>query len=443
MSTKRNAIDPDDELLNELQRHSFSYFPAFVRPDNGLVLDSSQPSSPVSIAAVGFALTSYPVAVERGFMKRSVALAHTLRALRFFAAADQTGAVDGVGFKGFFYHFLDPASGRRAWKSELSTIDTAILVNGMLLAAQYFSGSSGTEREVRVLAETVYARVDWRWAQNGGAAIALGWSPEKGFFKQSWRGYNEALLLYVLALGAPEYFVGPDAYAAWTSTFAWRRLYGHEVLYAGPLFIHQFSHVWIDLRGIADAFMATRNADYFENSRRATYVQQQYAIRNPRGFAGYDEHGWGLTATNGPDLGKVKVHGRSHRTFGYRARGAPFGPDDGTLAPWAQIASLPFAPELVLPAIRVLRERDGSGRARYGCHASYNPSMRSGANESMWTSPWHYAINQGPIVVMIENHRTGLVWRLMRDCEPMRSGLLRAGFGGGWLREDPGPESRC
>jgi hypothetical protein len=328
---------------------------------------------------------------------------------------------------------LDAKTGRRAWKSELSTIDTALLLVGMLLAAEYFSGDSAKERELRERVAAIYARIDWRWAQNGQAALALAWKPETAFSKYRWFGYNEALLLYVLALAAPQYPVDESAYLAWTSTFRWKRLFGHEVLYAGPLFIHQFSHIWLDLRGIRDAFMASKHTDYFENSRRAAYIQQSYASRNARGFAGYDELSWGFTASDGPGDVVRSVKGRRRQFYGYRARGVPFGPDDGTLSPWAAAASLPFAPDIVLPSIRRFHELLAHKPSSFGFYASFNPSFRVKREPAGWLSPWHYALNQGPIVLMIENYRSGLVWRLMRACPAVRRGLERAGFADGWL----------
>src|SRR5690348_4894932 len=292
--------DTDEAVLDDLQRKAFRFFDYHVNPDSGLVLDSTQPGSPSSIAAVGFALSCYPVAVERGWMPKELGLSHSLMAARFFDNADQSGAPDGVGYKGFYYHFLHADTGRRAWQSELSTIDTALLIAGFLLAAQYFSGDSPEERELRLRVGNIYARADWRWAQNGEPAVTMGWMPESGFLPWRWFGYNEAMLLYVLALAAPRYDVGADAYEAWTSTYRWRRLYGHGVLYGGPLFLHQFSHVWLDLRGIRDEFMREKKTDYFDNSRIATLIQREYAIRNPRKFLRYAKDCWGFTASDGP-----------------------------------------------------------------------------------------------------------------------------------------------
>jgi hypothetical protein len=281
----------------------------------------------------------------------------------------------------------------------------------------------------------LYERVDWQWAQNHGATITHGWKPERKFLKYRWEGYDEALLLYILGLGSPTHPLAESSYAAWTSTYQWENFCGHEYLYAGPLFTHQLSHVWIDFRGIKDAFMRAKGIDYFENSRRATYVQQQYAIENPLKFAGYGPRCWGITASDGPGPRTIKVNGVKRRFFDYRGRGVPYGPDDGTIAPWAVVTSLPFAPEIVLPAIDYyIHEAKLTEFSPYGLKASFNPTYAAKAGHDLgWVSPWHYGLNQGPIVLMIENYRSGLLWELMRGCPYIANGLRRAGFGGGWL----------
>ncbi len=425
-----------DALVERVQRDSFRFFRDHVNPANGLVRDSTQPHTPSSIAAVGLALTCYPIAVRHGWMPRAEALARTLAALRFFSGADQSGSPGSTGYQGFFFHFLDMHTGARAWASELSTIDTALLVAGMLFAARFFDADSDEEREVRSTAFAIYERIDWAWAQNDGAALSLGWTPERGFLRFRWIGYSEALLMYALALGSATHPASADAYEQWLSGYRWKRIYGFEHVYAGPLFIHQFSHIWIDFRGILDSYMARRGIDYFENSRRATCVQREYAVRNPRHWENYHGECWGLTATNGPGpLHNVLVNGRRRNFFGYRARGAPFGPDDGTVAPWASVASLPFAPEVVLPTIKYLADRAHAHHGGFGFYCSFNPTWHATPGDAGWTFPYHLGLNQGPIVAMIENYRDGLVWNLMRECEPLVRGLRRAGFKGGWLED--------
>ena len=294
----------------------------------------------------------------------------------------------------------------------------------MLTAAAYFDHDDAAEHEIRDLANDLYQRTDWQWAQNEGATVTHGWKPESGFLPFRWEGYDEALLLYVLGLGSPTYPLPAESFPAWASTYEWKKAYDIEYLYAGPLY-PQLAHAWIDFHGIQDEFMRSRGLDYFENSRRATYIQRQYAIRNPLGFEGYSENCWGITASDGPGLRTIKIKGVERQFFDYVARGAPFGPDDGTLAPWAVVASLPFAPEIVLPAIRYftdIRLRDNN---RYGFKATFNPTYPGQRGSKFgWVSKWHYGLNQGPVVLMIENYRSGLLWKLMRgaliwqrDCE--------------------------
>lgn len=428
-------ITPEQsELLRTLQKDSFSYFVHKTNPANGLVLDKSSEEWPASIAAVGLALAAYPVGVERGFMSRNDAVQRTLATLRFFANAPHGPESDATGHKGFYYHFLDMKSGRRAWRSELSSVDTAFLLAGMLTAAAYFQHQSAVEDEIRRLADALYRKADWQWMQNGAAAVSHGWTPEKGFLRYRWHGYDEALIVYLLGLGSPTHPLPPESYRAWASTYKWKRIYDIEFLYAGPLFIHQLSHVWIDFRDIRDEFMREHDLDYFENSRRATLVQQQYAILNPRGFAHYGECCWGITSSDGPGPNTLMVNGVRRVFYDYIARGVPFGPDDGTLAPWAVVASLPFAPEIVLPTIQNYERMQLKEAGQYGYKATFNPTFPvQPKHEHGWVSPYHFGINQGPIVLMIENHRSGFLWSLMRQCPYLVTGLRRAGFTGGWL----------
>ncbi len=285
-----------------------------------------------------------------------------------------------------------------------------------------------------MLADELYRRVDWNWAQNGDATVSMGWNPESGFLPYRWQGYDEALFLYLLGLGSPTHPLPEESYAAWTSTYQWRKIYGHEFLFSGPLFTHQISHIWIDFRKIQDDYMRSKSIDYFENSRRATYVQQQYAIDNPAKFEGYNATCWGITASDGPGPVKRTIKNRERQFFGYDARGVPDGPDDGSIAPWAVVASLPFAPEIVLPALEYFAKLKLLEKNPYGFKATFNPTYPAqSGNPHGWISPWHYGLNQGPIVLMIENYRTGLIWRLLRSCPYIVSGLQRAGFRGGWL----------
>ncbi len=423
-----------DGELHALERNTFNYFWKETNPANGLLADNTSGNAPASIAAVGHALAAYTVGVERGWGTREEAIKRTLTTLRFFENSPQGKEPDATGYKGFYYHFLDIETGRRTWECELSTIDTTILLAGALTAAAYFDRDTNEEREVRAVADELYRRADWEWALNGRLKVSHGWKPEGGFLEYRWEGYNEALILYVLGLGSPTHPIPAESYEAWTETYRWKKIYDIEFLYAGPLFVHQLSHVWIDFRGIQDAFMREHAVDYFENSRRASYVQQQYAIRNPRGFKGYDEYAWGITASNGPGPAVRKIDGVVRRFYDYHARSVPFGLDDGTLAPWATVASLPFAPEIVLPTLAVFEEKWGEMLSQYGIACSFNPTFPSKQNGHVgWISGGHFGIDQGPVIEMIENYRSGFIWRLMRQCPYIVNGLRRAGFGGGWL----------
>ncbi len=423
-----------DAMLDALQRDAFDYFLTETNPANGLVLDKTQPGAPASIAAVGFALAAYPVGVERSWMTRTDAIGRTLALLRFFWTSPHGTAPRATGYKGFYYHFLDMKTGERADWCELSTVDTCFLLAGMLAAAVYFDRDCAEEREIRRLADALYRRADWQWACNGGATVTHGWKPESGFLPYRWQGYDEAMLLYALGLGSPTHPLPAECYAAWTSSYQWKEIYGYELLYGGPLFIHQYSHIWVDFRGIQDAFVRDKGIDYCENSRRATYVQQAYAIRNPHEYVGYGQYFWGLTASDGPGWVARQVRGIERPFFDYVARGVPYGPDDGTVAPWAVVASLPFAPEIVLPTVRHFKEVYPEITGKYCLKCSFNLSFpHESPGKPGWTSPYHYGINLGPVVLMCENFRSGLLWRLTRRCPYIVTGLRRAGFTNGWL----------
>ncbi len=431
-----NAPDHDD--LGELQRHTFRYFIYETNAGNGLVRDRSREGSPASVAAVGLALTCYPVGVLHGWLTREEAAERVLTTLRFFARSAQGTEEDATGFRGLYYHFLDMRTGRRALRCELSTMDSAILLAGVLACVAFFERRTPREREIRALGRALFRRADWTWALAGGRVVSQGWTPESGFLPSCYRGYDESLLLYLLALGSPTHPLPRASFRAFASTFRFRRLYGMDVLHCGPLFTHQLPHVWVDFRGLRDRDLTPRGWDYFENSRRMTLVHQAYAAANPRGFRGYGPKGWGITASDGP--GMEARTGRGARFLGYAARGVPDGPDDGTLSPWAVASSLPFAPDIVVETLRHMEARYPDLRGEYGFLCSFNPSCRDG--RGTWVAPDHLGLDQGPIVAMIENARTGFVWDLMKRTKELRTGLARAGFRGGWLSDGAGSPSR-
>ncbi|MFO7561145.1 MAG: glucoamylase family protein [Enhygromyxa sp.] len=428
----------DDELLDTLEREAFAYFPVTDLP-TGPAPDSTRPGAPISIAGVGLELTASIAAVARGWIDRQQARRHALATARLFARARQAPERDATGHRGFFYHFLDAQTLRRARRCELSSIDTGLLAAGLLTARQFFDRDDAEEAELRATADAIYRRIDWRWMLDGGPTLSHGWTPERGFLRARWAGYTEALLLYVLACGSPSFAIPPECYAASTAEYRWKTIYGHELLYAGPLFIHQLPQCWLDLRGLRDRWLGERGLDYFENSRRATQIQRRYAIRNPRQFRHYGPKHWGLSASDGPGPAVHHVDGRRVRFWDYRARGVPHGPDDGTVAPWAAVTSLPFAPELVIPTIRAFYADhlddgviDRTRRRPFGFEATVNFTFPN-EDGSHWCSPYNYAINQGPLVVMVENYRTELIWKLLRSCDYVIAGLRAMGFSGGWL----------
>ena len=439
-----NAVPP---LVDDIEHRAFNYFWELGKPATGLVPDRWPTPSFSSIAAVGFGLTSYGVGAERGWISRDQAIDRTLATLRFFDAAPQGDAAVGMtGSHGFFYHFLDMDTGARFETNELSTVDTTLLLGGVLFSQSYFDRADPREAQIRALAERIYRRVDWTWPRPRAPKIAMGWSPEHGMLAYDWSGYNEAQLVYILALGSPTHPVSPDAYAAWTATYdkTWGRFQGQEHLGFPRLFGHQFSQVWLDLRGVQDDYMRRRGIDYFENSRRATLSQRAYAIANPMHWKGYGADIWGLSACDGPVDATVKYAGEPRLFRTYSARGAGLGDpfDDGTIAPAAAAGSMPFAPEIVAPALEAMHARYGKqAYGQYGFLEAFNPSFdfqdvklhHGKIVDGVWVDGDWLGIDQGPIVLMIENHRSGLVWQVMRRNPHIVRGLRRAGFRGGWL----------
>ena len=441
----------DAALLDDLEQRTFAFFRDTTPPPNGLAPDRWPRRSFASIAAVGFSLSAHVIGAGQGWIPRAQARDLALNTLRFFRDAPQGPAARGVaGYRGFFYHFLDMASGERFGTCELSTVDTALLLAGVLHAAEFFNGNDAAEAEIRRAAETISERIDWRWAQHRGPSICHGWHPESGFIPSDWKGYNEAMLVYLLALGSPRgqgHAVAPEAWDAWTSTYdrSWTTFHGHTHLHFAPLFGHQYTHCWVDFRGIRDAHMRARGFDYFENSRRATLAQRAYAQANPLGWRGYGGDIWGITACDGPADVVRTYRGEPRKFLSYAGRGVGGHDtwDDGTLAPTAALASLPFAPEIVLPALRALRQQYGHAiYAKYGFVDSFNPSFTFDDVRLLhgrlvpglgWVDTDHLGIDQGPITLMAANHRRDDVWRMMRGNAQLRRGLQRAGFTGGWL----------
>lgn len=444
----RPAGGPDG-LISDIQRRSFNYFWDTTEAARGLAPDFGPDPSPASVAAMGFALSAVPVGVENGWIPRAAAAHRVQGWLKFLAEAPQGPDRRGcAGYKGFYYHFLDMHSGTRYLDSELSTIDTALLIMGVRFCGQYFDGLDPNEAAIRTLADSISERVDWPWAQAGGAGIRMGWRPETGFMEASWIGYNEAMLLYLLALGSESHPVEPGAWDYWTSGYklSWGKIHDIEHLTFGALFAHHFTQVWVDLRGLQDPFMANHGLDYFENTRRAILSQRAYAMANPLQWSGYGPEVWGLSACDGPTDRLLPYANELRQFHTYAARGVCINPvdnyDDGTLAPSAAIGCLPFAPDLATDAVVEMHHRYGDFiYGHYGFLDSFNPSftydvpLHSGwrAPHVGWVDTRYYGITQGPIVTMIENQRSELIWNVMRSDPVIRTGLVRAGFSGGWL----------
>ncbi len=404
------VVASDAALLEAISEAAFQYFRHEANPENGLVRDRSTPGSKCSIAAVGFGLSAWCIGVDRGYATREEAAERVVTTLRTFARGRQGPEADGViGHRGWFYHFLEMDTATRAWKCELSSIDTALFLAGALDAARYFDGVGAVEREIRGLARAMVERVDWSWMCDGETVLSMGWHPERGFIARCWVGYNEGMILYLLGLGAAGKPLPASAWDGWTRGYLWSRHHGQSYFDFPPMFGHQYTHCWVDFRGWQDGPTRQRGLDYFENSRRAVLAQQAYCVENPRRHPGYGREMWGITACDGPG--------------GYGARGAPPAEnDDGTLAPTAVGASLPFAPEVCLPTLRRIHADWGERLwTRYGYRDAFNPGRD-------WVATDVLGIDQGAMLLMIENHRTGSVWKRMMKEPVIRRGMKRAGF---------------
>ena len=437
-------------IYSEIEERTFRWFWDTVNPANGLIPDRWPTPSFSSIAAVGFGLVAYAIGIERGWCTRARARDLTLTTLRFFWNAPQGPDRSGVaGYQGFYYHFLDMGSGERFRDTELSSVDTTILLMGVLFAGQYYDRDDAGEREIRRLADALYQRANWNhFRSDGRPAISMGWHPEGGLIPANWVGFNEGMFVNILALGSTTH-PGPDGlWDQWTAPYArfWRGEGPTRRIAFGPLMPGQYSHMFIDFRGIRDAVMREAGFDYFENSRRETYANRAWCIANPMGWDGYSADVWGLAACDGPGNLQLPFKGRTVQFRGYAARGPvdePDGLDDGTITPSAALGALPFAPEIVVPCAEALLKKHGSRIFdRYGFLDSFNPSFRNTSVKvetgtvdarTGWVATDHLGIDQGPILLQAANYRDEFVWRYLRQVPAIRRGLKRAGFTGGWL----------
>ena len=440
-------LAPDQQaFVDDLERRTFDWFWQSADPYTGLVPDSWPNHTFSSIAAIGFGLTAYGVGVERGYISRAQAVQRTLTTLRYLAAAPQNGGEDdAAGYHGFFYHFLDMRTGLRHARSvELSSVDTTLLMGGVLFAQSYYDRDTPPEKEIRRLADQLYRAVDWPWMQVRKPLISMGWTPGGKFIDADWQGYDEGKLVYLLALGSPTHPVGADAWAAWCATYPrdWGQFQDYSFLNFAPLFGHQYTETWVDFRGIRDAWGRAHDLDYAQNGRLTTLAQRAYAIANPGHWTGYGAEVWGLTASDGPGDVTVSSPQGVRRFSAYMARGAGLDEinDDGTIAPTAAGGSIAFAPSVVLPALMAMKQRYGKYiYDRYGFVDAFNLSFHGTPTAGNtypgfgWADNQQLGIDQGPILLMIENWRSGLVWKVMKKNPYIRRGLERAGFTGGWL----------
>lgn len=419
----------DESMLDSIERTTFLYFQNEADATKGFVKDRAASWAPCSIAATGFGLPTYAIAAERKWISREEAITQTLKILRFFAESDQSTDTITTGYKGFYYHFLNLKTGKREWHCELSTVDTGLLMMGIIFARNYFNEDNADEQEIRTLAAKLLGRLDWNFFYLPDNAkhphtISMAWTPENGILNWGWHGYDEALFLYILAAGT-----GMDnietSYKAWQSSFQWKTPYnGLSHVTFPPLFGHQFSECFIDFRGLADPYMKEKGIDYFENSRRATLVQEKYAIQNPKNWVGYDSLTWGITASDGPG---DKYNFDDKKFEGYAGRGTS-GPDetiaeDGTLAAYASLSSLPFTPALSLATIKNINAKYGTKLwGKYGYYDSFNPTAK-------WVDNDFLGIDEGPMLLMIENFRSGMVWKYVMKDPIIQTGLNKLHFG--------------
>ena len=428
----------NDPFVEELEHRTFRWFWETTSPETGLVPDRWPHTTFSSVAAIGFGFTACGIGAERAYVPRDSAALRVVRTLRFLASLPQGAQPSGAsGHEGFFYHFLNERTGARFNNEvELSTMDTALLLCGALFCQSYFDRDTPEELTIRQIVDSLYRRVNWRFFLQKPPLLSMAWSPEREFDQAQWKGMNEGMILYLLALGSPTHPIDSASWSAWQSSYVFLPYYGVEFISFGPLFGHQFSHCWIDFRGIRDSFNQEKGFDYFENSRRATYSQRAYATANPRKFRDYSAEIWGLTACDGPGWFTLTIDSVQRRFEGYAARGASvdWTNDDGTIAPAAAAGSVMFAPEISIAALKAMKDLYGTNLyTPYGFRDAFNRTFRTAEHPDGWFDTDYLGIDQGPIVIALENFRSELVWKTMRRNPYIVSGLKRAGFTGGWL----------
>jgi hypothetical protein len=389
--------EADDQLLEEMEKANFLYFWEQANPQTGLVKDrcnarGNDTTVAASIAATGFGLTAICIGEKRGYVSLNDARNRVLTVLRFLWKKLPT-------HRGFFYHFANVNTGERLWDSEVSSVDTAILLCGILTCRKYFEAHS----EISQLSYEIFNRVDWTWLSEDTSLLPHGWTPELGFLPYRWDYYSELMMMYLLGMGSFSHPLNVDAWNAWKRlTFEYDGL--RYIGSFAPLFVHQYSQAWFDFRGKRDKY-----ADYFQNSVIATEVHRLFCIELSKRFPDYSDNLWGITA--------------SDSQHGYVAWGGPpaTGPIDGTVVPSASGGSLPFLPRPVMRVLQNIRTHYGEAWCRYGFVNAFNPLTK-------WYDTDVIGIDTGITMVMAENARTGFVWEIFMKNQEARRGMERAGF---------------
>lgn len=388
--------ESDRVLLTKIQKDTLQYFVHMSDKKTGLTRDSSQPGSPASIAATGFSLAAFAIADSHGWLPKGYAVSYIRKTLRALLRHTEHE-------KGFFYHFIDRQSGRRVWGSEASSIDTALLLAGALLASQYYPGT-----DIGRMTQQIYTRVHWAWMQNESTLICMGWKPESGFLPYYWDSYNELIILQALAIGAPNHPVAPEAWQEWArleDEYAGKTItYSHS----GSLFTYQYSQAFIDFRNLNDS-----GINYFENSITATEINLAYSLSFRNQHRSYSETSWGLSASLGPG--------------GYKAYGSKPGQglQDGTLAPYAAIGSIVFLPDQSMRAIRYFYENYKDRLyGPFGFKAAFNLDKN-------WWADQYLGIDQGISFLMLENFlNDGEVWKRFMRLEAIQNWIALTGLAG-------------
>jgi len=392
------SLSPDDDqFLEELEKLNFQYFWEQASPQTGLVKDRcnvlvKDTSVVASIAATGFGLSALCIGQKRGFISLPDARERVLATLRFLWKKMPT-------HRGFFYHFADLNTGERVWDSEVSSIDTAILLCGILTCRRYFDEHS----EISLLAYEIFNRVDWTWLSEDTSLLPHGWTPEIGFLPYRWDYYAEMMMTYLLGLGSPTHSLPADAWNAWKRT----NFEYDGIRYIGsfaPLFVHQYSQAWFDFRGKRDKY-----ADYFQNSVLATEAHRHFCLELAKQFPDYSDDLWGISASDSDK--------------GYVIWGGPpsIGPIDGTVVPSAAAGSLPFLPQPVMRVLRNIKDHYGRAWSKYGFVNAFNPLKN-------WYDSDVIGIDLGITMLMAENARTAFVWNTFMKNPEAQHGMARAGF---------------